>query len=65
VQGDLFTVPDDARTKARMRAIDILNARYGRDTVTFAATGIQRAWNLKREFISPRYSTNWEELLRV
>ncbi len=36
VQGDLFTVPDDARTKARMRAIDILNARYGRDTVTFA-----------------------------
>ena len=65
VQGGLFDVPDDARAKARMLAVDKLNGRYGRDTVRFAATGIGRAWKLRREFISPRYTTCWEELLTV
>jgi DNA polymerase V len=65
VQGGLFDRPDDARTKARMCAMDALNAHYGRDTVTFAATGTRRAWKLKSEFISPRYSTSWGELLLV
>ena len=65
VQGDLFNAPDDARAKARMQAVDKLNGRYGRDTVRFAATGVSRAWKLRREFISPRYTTCWEELLTV
>ena len=65
VQGGLFDAPDDARAKARMLAVDKLNGRYGRDTVRFAATGIGRAWKLRREFISPRYTTCWEELLTV
>ena len=65
VQGDLFIAPDDARAKARMKAVDALNGRYGRDTVRFAATGIRRAWKLRSEFISPRYTTCWEELLTM
>ena len=65
VHGDLFHAPDDARAQARMRAMDALNARFGRDTVAFAATGTRRAWEMRREFMSPRYSTRWEELLRV
>jgi DNA polymerase V len=65
VQGGVFDRPDDAHAQARMRAMDALNARYGRDTVTFAATGTRRAWKLKRDFISSRYSTSWDELLRV
>ena len=65
VQGGLFDAPDDARAIARMRAVDALNLRYGHDTVTYAATGTRRAWKLRREFISPRYSTSWDELLSV
>ena len=65
VHGGLFDAPDDARVKARMRAVDGLNARYGRDTVTYAASGTRRAWKLRSEFISPRYSTSWDELLCV
>jgi DNA polymerase V len=65
LQGDLFTAPDDARANARMQAVDALNGRYGRDTVRFAATGIRRAWKLRSEFISPRYTTCWEELLTM
>jgi len=48
-----------------MRAVDALNQRYGRDTVTFAASGLRRRWKLRTDFISPRYTTCWDELLQV
>jgi DNA polymerase V len=48
-----------------MRALDTLNGRYGRDTMTFAASGAQRPWKLRSGMLSPRYTTSWEELLRV
>jgi DNA polymerase V len=57
--------PDDARSMARMAAIDALNARYGRGAVAFGTAGERQAWGLRREFISPRYTTVWDELLRV
>ena len=65
VQGGLFDRPDTPRSQARMRAVDQLNRRFGRDTVGFAAAGRRRAWKLRSEFLSPRYTTNWDELLRV
>jgi DNA polymerase V len=48
-----------------MKAIDALNTRYGRGTISFGTAGERQAWALRREFISPRYSTVWEELLSV
>ena len=48
-----------------MRAVDALNRRFGRNTVTFAAAGIRRPWKPRSAFLSPRYPTRWEELLRV
>ena len=43
VQAGLFEAPDTPGAQARMRAIDSLNRRFGRDTVTFGATGTHRA----------------------
>lgn len=65
VLAGLFDVPDDEATKVRMAAIDALNARFGRDTVAFAASGISQAWGPRRGFVSPRYTTSWEEVLPV
>jgi DNA polymerase V len=65
VQGGLFDRPDDARSMRRMRAIDQLNARFGRGAVAFGTAGVRPSWGLRREFISPRYTTVWDELLRV
>ncbi|WP_298962633.1 Y-family DNA polymerase [uncultured Methylobacterium sp.] len=65
VQGSLFLQPDDPRRLALMGAIDGINQRYGRDRVRFAGTGLGRGWKLKAEFHSPRYTTRWDELLRV
>ena len=60
-----FDRPDDARSMARMSAIDALNGRYGRGAVGFGSVGDRQVWGLRRGFISPRYTTVWEELLRV
>jgi DNA polymerase V len=65
VQSGLFDKPDDTRSIARMRALDTLNARYGRGTVAYGTAGERQVWALRREFISPRYTTVWDELLRV
>ena len=48
-----------------MEAVDTLNGRWGRDTVKFAASGINAGWRMRREMCSPRYTTVWEELLTV
>jgi DNA polymerase V len=48
-----------------MRALDALNRRFGRDTESFAASGRRRARKLRNEFLSPRFTTDWGELLRV
>ena len=65
VQGDLWTAADDNRSKALMGALDSLNGRYGRATVTLASTGRRQGWRLRAERRSARYTTDWQELLRV
>ena len=39
VQGGLFDRPDDARSIRRMRAIDELNASFGRGAIGFGESG--------------------------
>ena len=64
VQGGLFDRVDDARSQARMRALDALNGKFGRGTVTYASMG-RPGWKLRTEFISRRYTTRWDDLLSV
>jgi DNA polymerase V len=64
-QEGLFDKADSPRRVVLMRTIDRLNLRFGRDTVSFAAAGGRRPWKLRREFLSPRYTTAWDDLLRV
>jgi len=63
IQQSLFDInPDEARTRRLMEAVDKVNGRLGRDTLRYAATGINRIWKMKRELCSPRYTTCWHEL---
>ncbi|WP_147820920.1 Y-family DNA polymerase [Salidesulfovibrio onnuriiensis] len=60
----LLELPPDDRPQdgPLMRALDGINARWGRDTVLFAASGLKRDWRMRRERRSPRYTTAWAEL---
>lgn len=65
VQRGLFDCPDTPRVAALMRAVDRLNRDYGRETVTYAAAGRAKAWGMRMGHLSPRYTTSWNDLLKV
>jgi DNA polymerase V len=66
VQDGLFDKADRPHRVVLMRTIDKLNLRFGRDTLSFAAAGRRdRSWKLRRELLSPCYTTAWDELLMV
>ena len=63
-QGVLFAVSAPARP-VLMDVIDRANARWGRGTLKVAAEGVRKPWQMKRERVSPAYTTRWDELPRV
>ena len=65
-QTDLFdTTPPTERSRL-YKAVDALNARYGKGKVFSAAEGIgSRSWQMKRSKLSKRSTTRWDELMTV
>ena len=62
-QGDLFD--ESASNPALMKVFDSLNQRYGRDSLFLAAQGINPKWAMRRERLSPQYTTRWRDIPRV
>ncbi|HDC4505346.1 TPA: Y-family DNA polymerase [Enterobacter kobei] len=48
-----------------MQVLDQLNAKGGKGTLYFAGQGVQQQWQMKREMLSPRYTTRYSDLLVV
>ncbi len=64
-QLNLFDENPPRRNSAELMAvIDDLNKK-GRGTLWFAGQGIAQQWQMKREMLSPRYTTRFSDLLRV
>jgi DNA polymerase V len=64
-QSDLFRPEQSARSEALMAALDRINYRYGRDTVTIGAEGLSGRWTMKQNSLSPAYTSSWQDLPRV
>ena len=59
-QASLLAIsPDNSRL---METMDRINAIWGRGTLRSAAEGIDKRWRMKRERISPGYTTRWDQL---
>ena len=68
VQRDLFCDTVDAKFLKQiklMQALDSINERYGRQTLKLASEGFKAPWKMKQEFRSPKYTTQWEDLIQV
>lgn len=48
-----------------MEVLDHLNAKEGRGTLYFAGQGIRQHWQMKRDMLSPRYTTRYDDLLVI
>jgi DNA polymerase V len=62
-QEDMFTPSQD--NPALMECIDKINARFGRGTSKMAATGNTSKFAMRREFLSPQYTTNWKHIPKI
>lgn len=49
-------------SEALMTLLDGMNHRYGRGTLQFAAQGIEQPWQMKREMLSPAYTTRLADI---
>ena len=61
-QQDLF---EPTRDPALMKVYDALNLKYGNDSLFMAAQGSAQKWSMKRQFLTPQYTTCWYDLPKI
>lgn len=71
LQEDIFapnpTYSGNPKQAKLMALMDQLNLTAGKNTLFLAAAGMpdKQGWHMKRNLMSPRYTTRWNELLKV
>ncbi|MBO9674202.1 MAG: DUF4113 domain-containing protein [Sphingobacteriaceae bacterium] len=45
--------------------MDKLNNYFGAGEIRLGSEGHNPKWNLRRDFLSPNYTTNWKEIVMV
>ncbi len=63
-----YSVWDDVTKKKireLMQTVDKINARVGQGVVKFAVQGTKRRWKMHQERLSPKYTSNWNDILII
>ena len=64
-QYDMLTVDNDAKSAKLMATVDKINRMSAKDILFYCAEGIDQKWKMRRDRRSPRYTTHWNELVKV
>lgn len=64
-QASLFVDPETDRGQRLMATLDVINQRWGRGTLRSAAEGMEKPWQMRRQRLSPSYTTDWDGLPMV
>ena len=64
-QKQLFVDLNHRLSDPLMGIVDRINQDHGPDTLFFGAQGVTREWKMRCGLRSPRYTTQWDELLAV
>ena len=62
---DLFAKTQPAVTDQMMKLMDDINGRWGRGTVRSAKVPAVPEWGMRRDMLSPSYTTRLDQLLTV
>jgi DNA polymerase V len=68
LQRDLFFDGTDAMLAKNAKvilAMDLINRRYGRQTLKLGSEGFKAPWKMKQNLKSPGYTTDWAGLVKV
>ena len=60
---DFFPSIDIEKRARLMSALDSVNTRYGNRTLRPACAGLTQGWSMKRQKLSPRYTTVFDEVM--
>lgn len=63
-QDDLFAEHQTEASLKLMSVIDQINKRYGH-VISLAAQGKEKEWNMRRDKLSPSYTTKWEDIPKL
>lgn len=64
LQQNLFENRDE-RHIPLMQTIDQLNTRFGQQKIRLASQDLKRVWKMKQEKLSPRYTTNIDDIITI
>lgn len=64
-QLDMFTDEESnltANSSILMDVLDLINLRYGQNTLRLASDGHSKNWIMRKDYSSPCYTTRWQDL---
>lgn len=64
-QTALWDSTDHEKQERLMKALDLINAKTGRDSVRYALQGFDRKWKMRQEKLSASYTTKWSDILNI
>ena len=62
---NLFSSEKDEKINSLMRSIDNTNYRYGRSTLSLASAGVQKKWNMRRQYSSKVDTADFYSLPKI
>lgn len=62
VQQDIFSYAEASRRDKLYEAVDKINKQFGRKALFHLAEGVLRPWKMKRDHLSPNYTTDWTQI---
>ena len=62
---NLFSSEKDEKINSLMRSIDNTNYRYGRSTLSLASAGVQKKWNMRRQYSSKIDTADFYSLPKI
>jgi len=66
LQSDMFGFTEsDPKSQALMEVMDRVNQKYSKGTLKTAAEGQVQTWKMQRNYLSPNYTGDWDQLLKV
>lgn len=65
VQLDMFSTWNGVRNDKLSKIMDNINQHYGSGTLRMASEGYSHSWTMRRRFLSPSYTSKWEDILKV
>ena len=65
IQLDMFASQATPQSSKVMELLDSINRKYGNGTMLIAAQGIEPRWKMRREMMSPQYTTKFVDIPKV